>query len=92
MISMTGEDLNTKKMRHWEVAGERNGFHVARKPHWLRTGRGWDSVPLGNIRLHFSFSLEHVISSEYGSSGGTMRRERERIKDRYLKQCTDLGR
>jgi hypothetical protein len=29
MVSVTGEDLNTEKMRHWEVAGERNGFHAA---------------------------------------------------------------
>jgi hypothetical protein len=57
-----------------------------------RPERGWDSVPVGDIHLHFSFSLEHVISPEYGSSGGTMRQERERgTKVRYLKQRIDLG-
>lgn len=28
-VTVTGEHLNTEKMRHWEVADERNGFHAA---------------------------------------------------------------
>lgn len=46
--------------------------------HWLQTRRGMSWAPLGNIHLHFSFSSEHVISLEYGSSRGTMREEKER--------------
>jgi hypothetical protein len=37
---------------------------------------GWAEHHWGNIHLHFSFSSEHVISPEYGSSRGTMRKEK----------------
>jgi hypothetical protein len=55
---------------------------------------GWLKDHWGNIHLHFSFSSKHVISLEYGSSRGTMRKERveENKTDILSKPSTRKGR